>query len=490
MITIDKQSRMPVFIQITNGIIQQILRGRIKPGLKLPGSRLMASQLGVHRNTVISSYEELESQGWITAIPAKGNFINEKLPKVKLVDDTEASKKNKLKTSSFNFKSDKTPESFGLLRAKNYDLHFDDGCPDIRIAPIKEYARHYKSLLNSKSKHKFDYSWHLSGHQRLKESLLQFLSETRGINVNQENLLITRGSLMGFYLLFKNLLEPNDNVIVANLNYQPVNQIIKDFNGNLIEVNIDKDGIDIDEIESICKKKKVRAVYVIPHHHHPTTVSLSCARRMKLLLLAKEYNFAIIEDDYDFDFHYKNSPILPLISSDENGSVVYSGSFSKSLAPAFRIGYLVAPKNVIEKLTHSRRYIDRQGDMLTEQALAMMIEEGELKRHIRKALVTYKKRRDFFCEVLNTDLKDAVNFNIPHGGLTVWTQFDKDIDLQQLVSGAEKKGLFMVNPKNYNPKGESINSTRLGFASMNENELEQSIDILKDLISNNSSSYC
>jgi len=441
----------------------------------------MANQLNVHRNTVIKSYEELESQGWITAIPAKGNFINETLPKVKPVTEREAIT-NKLETSRFTMNSAHSLQDLGILRSKNYDLHFDDGCPDIRIAPIKAYSKHYKSLLNSKSKHKFEYSWNLSGHDSLKHALLQFLSETRGINVSSENILITRGSLMGFYLFFKNLLAPNDNVIVAKLNYQPVNQIIKDFKGNLIEVNIDDDGIDVDEIEEICKKKKISAVYVIPHHHHPTTVSLSCARRMKLLMLAKTYNFAIVEDDYDFDFHYKSSPILPLMSSDEHGSVVYAGSFSKSLAPAFRVGYLVAPKNVIENLTHSRRYIDRQGDMLAEQALAMMIEEGELKRHLRKALVTYKNRRDICCELLSTHLKNVVDFKIPHGGLTVWTKFDKNIDLDNLVVQAAKRGLFMVNPNVYNPKNENIHTTRLGFASMNESELEQSVSILKLII--------
>ena len=478
MISVDKKSKMPVFIQIANGIIKQILRGRIKPGLKLPGSRLMAEQLGVHRNTVINSYQELESQGWLIAIPAKGNFINETLPKVKTIaSNTDTN--NKLNHSSFHFKSDKSLEDLGIVRTKNYDLHFDDGSPDVRIAPIKEYSKYYKSLSNSKSKHKFDYSWHLSGHERLKQALLTFLSETRGINVKSENLLITRGSIMGFYLLFKNLLEPNDNVIVANLNYQPVNQIVKDFGGNIIEVNIDNDGIDVDQIEAVCKKKKIRAVYVIPHHHYPTTVALSCARRMKLLILAKTYNFAIVEDDYDFDFHYKNSPILPLMSSDETGSVVYSGSFSKSLAPALRIGYLVAPKNVIEKLTYSRRFIDRQGDILTEQALAMMIEEGELKRHIRKALITYKKRRDFFCDILDTELKNIVDFQIPHGGLTVWTKFDSTINLELMVTKVKKQGLFMENPNQYNQKNENINATRLGFASMNENELVQSIAILK-----------
>ncbi len=482
MITINKESQMPLFIQITNGIIKQVIRGRIKPGLKLPGSRIMAEQLGVHRNTVINSYEELESQGWLTAVPAKGNFINKTLPIVKEIINTTTVKTNILESSNFHFTNGKTISEMGLLKTKSYDLNFDDGCPDVRIAPIKSFAKHYKSLLNSTSKHKFDYSSDLSGNKDLKTVLINHLSETRGINVEPDNLLITRGSLMGFYLLFKNLLLPNDNVIVGKLNYKPVNQIIKDFGGNLVPVTIDEEGLNVDEIEQICKKQKIRAVYVIPHHHHPTTVSLSCARRMKLLILAKKYNFAIIEDDYDFDFHYKNSPILPLMSSDENGSVVYTGSFSKSLAPAFRIGYLVAPKNVIEKLTYSRRYIDRQGDMLMEQTLAMMIEEGELKRHLRKALIIYKNRRNHFCSLLKSELNGIVSFKIPEGGLTVWTQFDKSIDLIKLVNEAKKKSLFMVNPIDYNLNVNEIYFSRLGFASMNENELSKSVEILKKTI--------
>lgn len=481
MISVNKESKMPVYVQITNGVIKQILKGRIKPGLKMPGSRSLAGQLGVHRNTIITSYEELESQGWITAIPAKGNYVNKDLPIVKSNEENESIVKTPLKKSRFSLEQDRSID-FGILKTKNYDLNFDDGCPDIRIAPIKLLARHYRSILNSKSRYHFDYSWDLAGNMWLRKELVKYLAETRGINVSVDNIMITRGSLMGFYLLFKNLIKPNDTIIVGETSYLPVNKIITDFKGNLNTVSVDEQGLNVDEIESLCKKKKIRAVYVIPHHHHPTTVTLSCDRRMKLLLLAKEYNFAIIEDDYDYDFHYDSSPILPLMSSDDEGSVIYTGSFSKSLAPAFRIGYLVAPENVIQKLSYSRRYIDRQGDMLMERALAMMLEEGELKRHLRKALLIYKSRRDYFCELLESKLKDKVTFTKPKGGLTVWVKFDKSIDLNALVINAEKKGLFMVNPNVYNPKGKSMHSSRLGFASMNKDELNKSVAILSSLI--------
>jgi len=484
MISIEENSSMPVYVQIANEVIRQILKGRIQPGLKMPGSRNLAEQLGVHRNTIIASYDELEAQGWISVIPAKGSFVNKSLPIAK-AQRIKPSKKiiSPLKKAGYNIPAiNKSIPSYGLLRTKEYELHFDDGCPDVRIAPINLLGKHYKSILNSKSKHKFDYTWNIQGSIPLRKQLVKYLSETRGININIENILITRGSLMAFYLIVKNLIHAGDNVIIGDTNYLPIQKLIKDKEANLIRVRVDDQGLDVDAVEAICKKKKIRALYVVPHHHHPTTVTLSCDRRMKLLMLAEEFGFAIIEDDYDFDFHYKSSPLLPLMSSDENGMVIYAGSFSKCLAPALRLGYVVAPENVIQSLTYSRRYIDRQGDTLMELALARMIEEGELRRHLRKALMVYRKRRDVFCELMQTNLSDKVQFKIPEGGLAVWTKFEESIDLNKMVENASKKGLYMVKPSSYNPIGKDLHASRIGFASMNEIELERSVKILKSII--------
>ncbi len=482
MISIKEKEGMPIYLQIANGIINQVLNGRIAPGYKMPGTRVFADLMKVHRNTIIASYEELEAQGWLEIVPAKGSFITEKLPLIKARKIASSkSIQSVLKKSSFKL-NEHAKSGLDIHRTENSALHFDDGSPDVRIAPINLLARHYKGLLNSPSKHKFDYSFELKGNTQLRTQLKKYLSESRGINVSIKNILITRGSIMGFYLFFKNLIKSGDRVIVGEMSYQPVNQIIRDLGGIIETVAVDKEGLNMEQVERLCKKKNIKALYVIPHHHHPTTVTLSCERRMRLLMLAEKYGFAIVEDDYDFDFHYKSSPILPLMSSDQNGQVVYAGSFSKNLAPAFRLGYVVAPENVIDAMTYTRRYVDRQGDVLMERALAMMIEEGELKRHIRKALIIYKKRRDHLCDLMKTELNGKVNFDIPEGGLTVWTQFDERIDLPRMVEKARKKGLFMVDPKVYNPKGRNVHSSRLGFASMNVDELSQSVAILKKAI--------
>lgn len=483
MIQLDSNSRMPIYVQLANGIIKEISRGNLVPGLKLPGSRTLASQFEVHRKTIIAAYQELEAQGWIETVPAKGSFVSKKIPVTK-PQSFNAQKReiiSPLQTSLFSIKKRFSEDVNEMVpKFTTFKYQFDDGLPDLRLAPIQVLARQYKSVLNSKlAAKKLNYTHDLKGNISLRKELAKYLSETRSINVTTENIMIVRGSIMGFYLLFQIILEKGSNVIVGETNFRAANEIIKNAQGKIITVPVDAHGIDVAQVAEICKKKKIRAIYIVPHHHHPTTVSLSAERRMKLLQLAERYKFAIIEDDYDYDFHYESSPILPLASSDRVGVVSYVGSFSKSIAPAFRIGFVVAPEDLIDEMSKLRRFVDRQGDVLLERTIAMMLEEGEVRRHMRKALKTYHQRRDFFCDLLQTELGDFVEFKKPDGGLAVWTKFDKKIDMTKLSEAAAAKNLYIADSKRYDPIGKELNFTRLGFASMNEQEMKVGVKILK-----------
>lgn len=483
MIQLDAKSRMPKYVQLANGFIKEISCGNLAAGLKLPGSRTLANHFGVHRKTIIATYEELEAQGWIETIPAKGSFVSNKIP-ISKGQNFNAFKKESnspLKKSLFSIKNKiEKEESILVPKFTTFKYKFDDGVPDLRLAPIQVLARHYKSVLNSKyAVRKLNYTHDLKGNIHLRERLVTYLSETRSINVTPENIMIVRGSIMGFYLLFQIILESGSNVIVGETNFKAANEIIKNAHGNLLKVPVDGNGIDVDQVAEICKKKKIRAIYIVPHHHHPTTVSLSAERRMKLLQLAERYKFAIIEDDYDYDFHYESSPILPLASSDRSGVVAYVGSFSKSIAPAFRIGFVVGPENLISEMAKLRRYVDRQGDVMLERSIAMMLEEGEIRRHMRKALKTYHSRRDFFCDLLEREIGDFVKFKKPDGGLAVWTKFDKKINMTELCNSVGIKNLYLADSKRYDPEGKELNFTRLGFASMNEKEMIIAMKILK-----------
>jgi GntR family transcriptional regulator/MocR family aminotransferase len=223
-------------------------------------------------------------------------------------------------------------------------------------------------------------------------------------------------------------------------------------------------------------------VYVTPHHHYPTTVSLRIDRRLELLRLANEYGFIIFEDDYDFDFHYNHRPLSPLERADENGMVIYCGSFSKSFSPAFRMGYLAASENVIEHLANVRVLLDRQGDHILDCAMAELLNDGTIQRYLRKTLSIYEEKRNHFCDLLHDKLGNAVNFSVPDGGMTVWTEFDKSINLETLSQKAYSKGLYISDGKVHQYPDYNENGIRLGFASCSMDDLTKSVDILKRIL--------
>ena len=160
-------------------------------------------------------------------------------------------------------------------------------------------------------------------------------------------------------------------------------------------------------------------------------------------MLAEKYRFAIIEDDYDYDFHYARNPILPIASSDQTGNVIYVGSLSKTVAPGLRLGFVVAPENVIREIANFSRFIDCHGNTAQERAIALLFQERVIHRHLKKAMKTYHMRRDKFCQLLKRELGAYVSFRVPQGGLAVWVQFNERFPVQQLYAAARSHGLLI-----------------------------------------------
>jgi GntR family transcriptional regulator/MocR family aminotransferase len=286
---------------------------------------------------------------------------------------------------------------------------------------------------------------------------------------------------MGIFLTTRLLLKPGDNVIVGEPGYFAVNLTFQQAGAVINRVPVDEFGIDVDAIASLCIKKEIRLLYVIPHHHYPTTSTLIPERRIRLLELAVQYKFAIIEDDYDYDFHYNSSPMLPMASLDNHGNVIYIGTLTKTLVPAIRIGFMVAPENFINSVSNLRRAIDWQGDTLMEVAIAQLYKNGIIERHIKKAVKLYHERRDYFCRQLKDRIGEYISFKVPDGGMAVWTKFN-GVDLKLITEKAAKKGLAMNNSELFNTGTKDYNATRLGFASLSLKEQDWVIEILKDSI--------
>jgi len=477
----QKECDTPVYLQIANALIQEMKKGRVGPGIKLPGTRQMSEILDVHRKTLVRAYEELDAQGWIEMLPSKGTFTSKKLPEINPRKFTIQENKGDgfLKGTGYPVRINgkiRTP----VLPHRNL-TGFHDG-PDTRLMLSEELGRAYKSILSRPVNLKYLSYVETAGVQKFRTVLSTYLNSSRGLQTSYENIMITRGSQMALYLLSLILIENGDSIIVGDPNYYYADHVFLHAGGKLVRVKVDEDGMDVDAVEKICRSKKVRALYVTSHHHYPTTVTLSASRRIRLLALAQQYGFVIIEDDYDYDLHYLSSPILPLLSADEKGMVVYIGTLSKTIAPAIRTGYVVAPENLILELSRVRQLVDTQGDPIMELVLAEMFEEGNIKRHMKKALAEYHRRRDFVCGLLQQKLSHVIDFKIPSGGLAIWAKFSKSVPLPALAEKMMAQGVILSNGLIHNNSSVLLNSTRMGFGWMNEPEAERAINIMAKLI--------
>lgn len=483
LITIDKTLAVPVYLQVSNGIINHIRQGILKPGSPLPASRVLAKTLQVHRQTVVSAYDELYAQSWIDIYPRKGIFVAKNLPDVIPRRLANSIQSHTLATETSFPVPDKIHVASLFNKPADGNLIFNDGFPDTRIAPVELMVREYRRFANYRFTPTYLMYGPEQGSLNFRTELAKFLSATRGLNVAANDILITKGVQMALYVTSQVLLSKNDVVIVGDPGYSGANEIFEHTGAKLALVPVDEHGLDMDAVEAICKSKKVKMLYVIPHHHTPTTATLSSERRIRLLELAKKYKFAIIEDDYDFDFQYSGSPILPLASIDTCGNVIYVGSFCKTIAPGIRIGFMIAPPNFLLQAIKLRKLIDRQGEQLLEEAMANLLKNGDISRHLKKANKLYHERRDSLCGLLNKHLSDHITFKIPDGGFAIWMNYKHGIDPVKVAQKASELGLSISAGQDYyHDRSNKCNSVRIGFASLNEQELEDAVVILSKAI--------
>lgn len=476
-LSVDKTLKTPVYQQITNQFTHLIRNGTLQSGQKIMSSRALSEVLSVHRKTVIMALDELLAQGWLETKQGSGTFVAKNLPEIK-PQKLKERENISIKKAGFNFEP-KPILQREVIKASD-KLHLDDGFPDPRLAPLLDLSRAYRSnLIHGNSYVKLGYG-DTKGSFWLRQELAKYLNESRGLKITSDNILIVRGTMMAMYLLTTAFIKRGDNVVLGEKTWSSAKINFQHAGANILTIPTDENGILVDALEDICQKQSVRLIYITSHHDYPTTVTLKADRRIKLLNLAQKHRFIVFEDDYDYDFHYQSKPLLPLASADNAGVVLYSGSFTKSISPAFRVGYLVAPEEIIEHLSYFRRIIDRQGDLILENALAELLQEGIIQKHLRKSLREYRGRRDVFCELLTKNLKNEVNFQIPEGGMAVWTKFDESIDLVRTAEKALKNGLYFSNGLQHNLPDTHINSTRLGFASSTVEELEKCVRILTD----------
>jgi GntR family transcriptional regulator/MocR family aminotransferase len=311
IIHIQKDASRPVYLQVTDAVIAEIKQGILRPGTKMPGTRAMAQGLALNRQTVVRAYDELYAQGWLELRQSQGTFVSESLPEIKPV---RLEPEKSVVAGQSGFRLSINTGIHAPAKPNRHMTGFHDG-PDVRLVPAELLSRGYKRVLGRAAGRLLLSYIDIEGTEYVRQAIAGYLNDSRGLQADTQNILITRGTQMAMYLLAQVLLEKGDAVITASVGYRYAELTFLHAGARLVKVPVDDEGLDVDAVERECRQGRIRALYVTSHHHYPTTVTMSAARRMKLLRLAEEFRFVIIEDDYDYEFHYESSPILPLASA-------------------------------------------------------------------------------------------------------------------------------------------------------------------------------
>ncbi|MFB9076744.1 PLP-dependent aminotransferase family protein [Flavobacterium procerum] len=462
-IQLNKKSDKALYLQIADAVIEAIKTEKLVSGNALPGSRQLAGLLNVNRNTIIEALDVLTAEGWLVTIDRKGTFVTDSLAEIIPKKTKKEATENTIET------------------AKSH-LVFDDGFPDSRLAPMGDLARAYREIFSRKSR------WQLMGYSseqgnlEFRKSIAQMLNFKRGMSISHNQICITRGSQMAMYLAAHCALKTGDAILIENPGYKPAWEAFENAGAALLPVDVQQDGLDIQQIEKYLQEhQNIRAVYVTPHHQFPTTVTLSLKKRLRLIELSNQFGFTIIEDDYDNEFHFAHRPVLPLSSFSGLQNYIYIGTFSKIVAPALRIGYLATSSENIHKIAKHRKIIDVQGDNIMEEAVLNLINEGKIKRHLKKANLVYKNKRDYFESLLNQHLQNKVTFTKPEGGLAFWIVPNSKIDVLQVHEKLKLQGIQLMSPKKFS-YNKTVKGFRLGYASLSEQQMEEGIKALSKLL--------
>jgi GntR family transcriptional regulator/MocR family aminotransferase len=339
---------------------------------------------------------------------------------------------------------------------------------------VAALARAYRRGLVRRTRALLDYS-DAQGLPRLRAAIASMLAATRGLAASADDVLVTRGSQMALSLAARALVQPGDAVAVETLGYRPAWDAFRVAGAEIVPLALDAEGAQVEALLEISRRHRLRAVYLTPHHQYPTMVTLAPGRRMRLLELARARRFAVVEDDYDHEFHYEGRPVLPLASVDRSGAVIYVGTLSKVLAPGLRLGYVVAPEPVLARMTALRGLTDSQGDLPLESAVAELIEDGELQRHVRRARRIYDQRRHALLAALDRRFGPRLRVRPPAGGVAVWAEAVPPVDVEAWARRALAEGVSFQPGRRFALDGRPRPFLRLGYACLDEAEIEEAV---------------
>jgi GntR family transcriptional regulator / MocR family aminotransferase len=469
-IVIDRQSNLQD--QLYRGVVNKIVKGELRQGVKLPSSRLLAKDLKISRNTVIKTYDQLCDEGYLMSKLGSGIFVNaDCLNHSFNVDENNQRFVYKLPSlSSF-------ADSLNInVESSSKNLPFSPGLTALDEFPFKIWQQIFKRHTDRKYLYGYDDP---NGYLPLREALVDYLAHSRGVKCKADQVIITQGAQQAITLCAQVLVDPGQQVLIEEPGYRSANSAFQALGANIKPVPLHNNRLNVSYLRE-SQLANASVLYCTPTHQYPMGGILPAGERMELLSWAVENNTWIIEDDYDSEFHFDQKPVASIQGLADEAPIVYLGSFSKTMFPGLRLGYLVVPKQVSEYFSSAKSATCGESNLLTQAVLADFIKEGHFTRHIRRMRQSYHKKWLHFRELLNS-LSPRCKLIAESAGMHLVLEIGGIDD--SLLSGYLQMFGFSPSPLSAYYKEESKKTGLvLGFANTSKQQREELVEHIRQFL--------
>ncbi|WP_391581040.1 MocR-like pyridoxine biosynthesis transcription factor PdxR [Serratia liquefaciens] len=454
--------------RVCSTLRRAIHHGALGPGQRLPSSRVLAEDLGVSRVTTEAAYAQLEAEGYLQRRVGQGTFVA-----INIVKSPSAAKvSGEPRLSQRGTQIAQTGGCHDPLQP----LPFAAGSPDLRAFPLKLWKQLTAQQLRLRGEALMRYG-DPQGYFPLRETIAGYVSQTRGVNCDAQQIVVLTSSQQALQLIATLLLDSGDKVWMEDPGYRGARNAFSSVGAELVPVKVDDAGLMPDE-----HLPAPRLIYLTPSHQYPTGVALSLPRRLELLALAQRQRAWIIEDDYDSEFHYDGQPMPAMQGLDRHGNVLYLGTFSKALFPSLRLAYLVLPPALVEPFTTARTVYDGHSAQLMQAVTAEFIQQGHFAAHIRYMRQLYRSRRDLLLAEVQEKLGHFATPQPAGGGLqlSVWLPPGQESALTQ-----HAQRLGVVTPgltAQYQTPSLRRDGWLLGFSALTPGEIRAAVERLTRIL--------
>ena len=475
LVAVDRRSRMPLTDQIYGGLRAAILGGRLVPGSRLPPTRAMAQDLAVSRTVVVFAYERLATEGYVTGRGSAGSFVSRlDLSSRPAPDDRRGpGRARPLPTRLARaFRA-----STGLPSLQSAAIPFRIGEPAADLFPERLWSHLHGRLARRDRGASLGYGTP-GGDARLRAAIAAYARAARGVAAEAGQVILTRGAQQGLDLVARVVLEAGDKVWVEDPGYLAARALLSLGGASLVPVPVDEEGLVV--AAGVRLAPRARLACVSPTHQFPLGATMSLSRRLALLAWAGRTGGWIVEDDFDSEFRYDGAPIPSLQGLDRAERVIYVGTFSKTVFPSLRMGYLIAPPALAEVLQRAQTLLDHMAPSLEQATLAEFIEGGWFARHVRRMRAEYRLRQEALLEGIREELHGVMHAAPAHTGMHVVAWFDdREIDDQAVAARARGAGVEVAPLSQYALKVKLPPALLLGFAAVAPSALRPALRLLR-----------